>query len=204
MKITLIIEGKTEKAFLPHLRNYLAKQLANRMPKIDIVPYNGRIPTSDKLRRVVENLLTGKKASDHVIALTDVYTGANLPVFLDAGDAKNKMRKWVGSESRFHPHAALHDFEAWLLPYWKTIQQLARHNKKPPAGNPEAINHANPPSKHIQEIFRIGAKGKKYIKPRDGNRILRDNDLSSAIIYCAELKSFVNTILSICDAKLIP
>lgn len=202
MKITIIVEGKTEQAFIPHLRNYLSLRLAGKipMPKLDSLPYNGRIPTGDKLKRVVEYLLSG--TTDYVIALTDVYTGANN--FVDANDAKQKMRQWVGNNDRFHPHASQHDFEAWLIPYWSDIQRLAGHNTTAPSGNPETVNHNNPPAHRINDIFRIGNKGKAYIKPRDAGRILRDNDLSVSISQCAELKAFVNTILQICGADPIP
>jgi hypothetical protein len=61
MKIALIVEGKTEKAFLPYLRAYLKARIAGNMPRLDVVPYDGRIPKEDKLRRVVENLLTGPR-----------------------------------------------------------------------------------------------------------------------------------------------
>ncbi len=91
------------------------------MPRIDPYKYDGRIPKEGKLRRVVENLLGhGNSPSDAVIALTDVYTGT--ADFKDAADAKQKMRAWVGPEQRFYPHAAQHDFEAWLLPFWSDIQ----------------------------------------------------------------------------------
>ncbi len=143
MKISIIVEGKTEKVFIRHLREFLKPRLQGVMPKLDTFPYDGRVPTHKKLKHVVEHLLRGKRASDHVIALTDVYTGANPPDFIDAADAKKKMRRWVGPEPRFHPHAAQYDFEAWLLPYWATIQLLARHNRKAPPGNPERVNHNN-------------------------------------------------------------
>jgi len=204
MKISIIVEGKTEKAFLRHLRNFLEPRLAGNMPKLDILPYDGRIPKENKLRRVVENLLQGKQPADYVIALTDVYTGANPPDFMDAQDAKTKMAQWVGDEPRFYPHAAQYDFEAWLLPYWPTIQRLARHNKAAPGGNPESVNHHNPPSSRIKEIFEIGECRGRYVKPRDAERILRENDLSKAINHCSELKAFINTILSICGGVLIP
>jgi len=203
MKIALIIEGKTEKAFLPVLRKFLEHHLAGRMPNIDPMPYDGRIPAGDKLKRVVDNLLRGSRAADHVIALTDVYTGTRPPDFQDASEAKGKKRQWVGTEPRFHPHAAQHDFEAWLLPYWSTIQRLAGHDKKVPAGNPETANHIKPPAHRIKEIFETGNCRSKYVKPRDALRILRDNDLGVAISQCAELKAFVNTILSICGGDTI-
>jgi hypothetical protein len=196
MKIAVIVEGKTEKAFMPSLRKYLEKRLPGNMPRLDMLPYDGRIPKEDKLKRVVEGLLSGKYAADYVIALTDVYTGTS--DFTDAADAKAKMRAWVGREERFYPHAAQYDFEAWLLPYWPAIQKLAGHNKTAPAGNPESVNHQKPPSLHIQEIFHAGNCRDDYVKPRDAGRILKDNDLSVAVNQCAELKAFVNTIITLC------
>lgn len=201
--ISIIVEGKTEKAFIPFVREYVNARLSGKMPALKPFPYDGRIPQQDKLRRVVANLLTGRNAVDHVIALTDVYTGANPPDFQDAADAKTKMRAWVGNEPRFHPHAAQYEFEAWLLPYWSTIQKLAGHNKAAPAGHPETVNHQNPPAARIREIFEIGQCRESYVKPRDAGRILRENDLSIAINKCTELKGFVNTILSLCGGVII-
>lgn len=204
MKVSIIVEGKTEKAFMPYMREYLKSRLAGNMPKLDTFPYDGRIPKGDKLKRVVANLLMGRNAANYVIALTDVYTGTNPPDFQDAADAKAKLRIWVGDEPRFHPHAAQHDFEAWLLPYWQTIQRLAGHNKLAPAGQPETVNHQNPPSYRLKEIFEIGRCRDSYVKPRDAGRILRENELSVAIYQCAELKAFINTILSVSGGAEIP
>lgn len=204
MKITLIVEGKTEKAFLPFLQEFLKSRLPGKMPKIDPFPYHGRIPTGQKLQRVVTNSLSGKRAADYVIALTDVYTGAQPPEFLNAADAKAKMRQWVGNEPKFHPHAAQYDFEAWLLPYWSKIQILAGHNRAAPSGNPEGVNHNKPPAHRIMEVFEIGKCRDSYVKPRDAARILRENDLSVAVGQCSELKALVNTILSVCGGTVIP
>ena len=205
MKIALLVEGKTETAFLPSLRDYLERHLAGKMPRLDPLPYDGRIPTGDKLQRVVTRLLNvGRRPADHVIALTDVYTGSRPPDFPTATDAKAKMRQWVGTEPRFHPHVALHDFEAWLLPYWPVIQQLAGHNRSAPAGNPEMVNHENPPAHRIGEVFRIGTCRGGYVKPRDAGRILRDSDLSLAVSKCSELKALVNTIISVCGGAVVP
>ena len=122
---------------------------------------------------------------------------------VNANDAKEKMRLWVGQEPRFHPHVALHDFEAWLLPYWTSIQQLARHNKTAPTGKPETVNHTNPPAYRIKEIFEIGRSRDSYVKPRDAGRILSKNDLGVAVAECPELKAFVNTIISVCGGKIL-
>lgn len=204
MKICIIVEGKTEKVFQQPLLAFLRPRVG-RMPKLEFQPYHGRIPTKDKLRRIVINLLSGRKGADHVIALTDVYTGPPPFQFKDAFEAKEKMRAWVGDEPRFHPHAAQHDFEAWLLPYWSTIQQLTGHGMSAPTGNPESVNHNKPPAYRIMQMFELGAKCRdSYVKPRDAGRILRDNDLLVSINQCAELKAFVNTIISLSGGESIP
>jgi hypothetical protein len=197
VKITILVEGKTETAFKPHLRAFLEPRLTGRMPRLDPFRYDGRIPTHDKLKRAVETLLTDRPVpSDAVIALTDVYTGTN--DFIDAPDAKAKMRRWVGANDRFYPHAAQHDFEAWLLPYWDEVQRIAGHNRRAPHGNPERVNNNRPPSYYLNEIFENGTCRDSYSKPRDANRILRGKDLTIAATHCPELKAFLNTILRLC------
>jgi hypothetical protein len=202
LKITILVEGKTERAFKPHLVRFIATRLPGRMPNPDFFPCDGRVYKEDKLWRIVEDLLrNGKVPSEAVIALTDVYTGAN--DFVNAADAKRKMRAWVGPEERFHPHVAQHDFEAWLLPFWPDIQQLAGHNRSAPAGPPEAVNHARPPSFHIQEIFRIGTRRTAYSKARDAGRILQGKDLAISAGRCPELRAFLNRILTLSGAEAI-
>jgi hypothetical protein len=195
VKITILVEGKTEQAFRHHLIAFLEPKLSGRMPKLDMFPYHGRIPKGEDLKHRVEKLLGGRHPSDAVIALTDVYTGTD--DFLNAADAKAKMGKWVGANHLFHPHVAQHAFEAWLLPYWSEIQKLAGHNRKAPQCLPESVNHNHPPSYHIKAIFEKGKCRDSYSKPRDANRILRNQDLSIAAARCPELKSFLNTIITL-------
>ncbi len=201
MRIVILVEGKTEQAFKPYLIAYLRKRLAGPMPKLDFHKYDGRIPCGEKLKRIVEKHLNeGKSPADAVIALTDVYTGSIPPDFQTGEDAKRKMREWVGGERRFHPHVALHDFEAWLLSYWERIKEVTGTNRKAPRSSPEKVNHGNPPAHRLQEIFRTGSKTKAaYIKARDAGRILRDQDLSLAVDACPELKAFVDRIIELCE-----
>lgn len=204
MKIDIIVEGDTERAFLPHLREFLKARLAGRMPKLDPFPCHGRLPKEVKLKQTVEQLLrSGKEPADAVIALTDVYTGTNPPDFVDAADAKAKMRRWVGPNSAFHPHAAQYEFEAWLLPFWSDIQRLAGHNRAAPSATPEQVNHNSPPSRRIRELFLAG-KSRTYIKTRDAGRILQGRDPLVAARVCTELKALLNTILTLCQAEPIP
>lgn len=203
MKIALLVEGETERVFLPSLRAFLSRHLAGKMPKLIVHRYDGRIPKEDKLRRVVLDLLTKRpEPADAVVALTDVYTGSS--DFKNAADAKTQMREWVGDDKRFHPHVALHDFEAWLLPYWSTIQKLAKHTMGAPAGPPEQVNHDRPPARRLKEIFERGKCRDSYVKPRDALRILKDNDLAVSVNACPELKAFVNTILTLSGGAELP
>jgi len=200
MKITIIVEGETEKVFIPHLRRFLESRLEGNMPKLDPYPYDGRIPTKEKLKRVVEKLLAaGPRASDAVIALTDVYTGTR--EFTDAADAIDQMKKWVGANEKFYAHAAQYDFEAWLLAYWTDIQKLAGSNRTLLSPVPENVNHDKPPAYHLREVFRTGKHKKCYVKTRDANRILRGKDLSVSANKCPQLKAFLNTILSLCGGQ---
>ena len=61
MKIAILVEGKTEKAFDTKLREFLRSRLDQKMPRLDFKPQNGRIPKEGKLRRDVENLLNNDK-----------------------------------------------------------------------------------------------------------------------------------------------
>jgi len=107
------------------------------------------------------------------------------------------MRQWVGPEKRFYPHAAQHDFEAWLLPYWLDIQRLSGTNRSSPSENPESVNHMSPPAQRLAEIFRTGTKRTYYNKARDAKRILDGKDLSIAAAKCRELKALLNTLLAL-------
>jgi Domain of unknown function (DUF4276) len=200
MKITIIVEGQTEKAFKRVLVDYLRRRLAGKMPKLDFSPENGNIPTGDKLKRIVERLLHAKKnPSDAVITLTDVYTGSNPPKFKDAEDAKKNLQDWVGDEARFYPHVALHDFEAWLLPYWEKIKKLTGSNSKGPKTQPEKVNHGKSPAYWLKEVFETGKRSRSYSKVLDAGRIFEGEDLGVAIEACPELKAFVERIIGLCE-----
>jgi hypothetical protein len=202
VRIVILVEGRTEKVFMPTLRKFLAPRLADHMPNLDPWVYDGRIPKSEKLRRTVDTLLNDRqRPADAVIALTDVYTGTR--DFIDAADAKRKMREWVGNNPKFYPHVAQYDFEAWLLPFWPTIQKMAKHNQNAPTGAPETVNHDHSPADRIKAIFESG-KIRSYSKPRDAKRILEQNDLLVSVQVCPELKAFVNTILELSGGQVIP
>lgn len=198
MIIRIMVEGKTESAFMPFLRDFLKTRLSGQMPALKPVVYNGGVPTGNDLKRDVANLFGGKKPADHVIWLTDVYVDKQNPgkgLWRTGDDAKKLARQWVGNEPRFHPHVALHDFEAWLLPYWDRIKKHAKTNRSAPSGAPETVNHQKSPAYHINDAYMTGTEKRAYLKTKDPQAILKDQDLMVAINACPELKSFVNTIL---------
>lgn len=60
MKIAIIVEGKTETAFMPILRNFLESRL-QQMPKLVTKPQHGRIPKEDKQNSLNAEQLIGLK-----------------------------------------------------------------------------------------------------------------------------------------------
>ena len=78
LRITIICEGETERAFMPHVRTFLKPRLPGKMPRLSARPCAGRVPTGTKLQKMVEMELNDRPSpADAVIALTDVYTGTN-------------------------------------------------------------------------------------------------------------------------------
>jgi len=203
MKIAILVEGKTEKTFIEgKVRDFIISRVRQR-PSLRPIVSKGRISKEGDLKRTVEYLLDDY---DVVIALTDVYTSSNYKIprdFKDAADAKAKMRAWVGNNPKFYPHAAQYDFEAWLLPYWSTIQKLVGQKQSAPPGQPEQVNHTKPPSKRIMEFFETSKRGVSYNKIIHSKHILEKNDLLISANACPELKAFLNTILSLCGGEII-
>lgn len=200
MKIIVMVEGSTEMAFKAVLLEFLHNRLSGRMPRLDFRKSDGGVPVKDALKRTVQAYLNGDRGADHVIWLTDVYVDSRnigKGLWTTAAEAKAQARRWVGEDPRFHPHVALHDFEAWLIPYWDRIKQVTGVNRNTPSKHPESINHGKPPSYHIKALYELRKPKASYVKRRDAVAILRGQDLMIAINACPELKSFVNTILQL-------
>lgn len=202
MRIVILVEGRTEAAFLPLLREFVNTCLPSQEPKPKIVVnrYDGAIPKDTLLRKRIENEI--RSGADAVIALSDVYTGKR--DFADASDAKAKMSDWAQHHPKFYPHVALHDFEAWLISYWDEIKKLSGSTRSAPGKSPETINHNKPPALLLSEIFLAGSTGRSYSKPRDAARILRGQNLLTAANACPELKAFLNQILRLVKGTPIP
>ncbi len=189
MKISILAEGATEKAFEKALSDFIYLCLgpdASR-PSIKIRPQGGAIPTGDKLHRLVQQWLAA--GADYVIVLTDIH-GTE---FTSADDAKQKILTWVNHHPKVRAHVALRDFEAWLIPYWDDLCKIAGKKAPKPAGPPEKVNHAKPPAHRIRALFTQG--NRNYTKPVTARAILSKHGLERAVEACPELKALTDTIL---------
>ena len=65
------------------------------------------------------------------------------------------------------------------------------------------MNHDKSPVYHIAEFFESG-KSRSYSKTRDAAKILAENDLAASVSQCPELKSLINTILTLCGSAALP
>lgn len=50
MKIAVLVEGATEKAFKPILEDFLRQHLQQQMPKLKFIPYDGHSSTLIKVK----------------------------------------------------------------------------------------------------------------------------------------------------------
>lgn len=198
MKIVVLSEGKTETVCKRKFKEFvdeIAKKEGKPLVGLSTKQFKGPITEKELKARVKMSLNDSDTVA--VIALTDVY-----PKYKSAGEAKETLRKWVGGEPRFHPHAAQFDFEAWLIPYWDDICKRLGRKKQVPGREPEKINLMKPPSKHLEELYRTA--NRHYDKANDAHTILRDKDLTIAAGRCPELKSFLNTILRCAELPELP
>jgi hypothetical protein len=199
MTIVLLVEGATETALKDKLKTFLDKR-AGEEGKLKVTLHSKDIMNlnSAKLGRRVQLELRDPKVTA-VVGLIDVY-----PKFASANDAKRFLRDAVSNEPRFYAHAAQYDVEAWLLPYWDFICKRLGVQRARPGANPEEVNQNYPPSKRLNELYRIAKPPRKYIKPIEMATILRNQDLTVAADQCPELKSLLNTLLVLADLTPLP
>lgn len=200
MKIVIISEGETEKVFCECLKPFLKERLCENCPELIARPEGKTIPLGIELKKLVLRYL---KSCDAVIALTDLK-GAAI-TFQNAQQAKEHMKSVVGSDvAGFFPHTAQHDIEAWFMPHWRIITKEAGFREERPfpskSKNPETINHNNPPSFIIKNLYL--SKNKFYSKPVLAKKIFSDEKtrnerILTSMRVCAEFRAFLNTILTL-------
>jgi hypothetical protein len=198
LRIVLLVEGLTETAIVPVLREFLDAQCeASNKPRVglDAKPLNSQLLRADVLRDHVTRALQAKDILG-VVALIDVVVSGRPQHFKTAAEAIAFLKaNGAPSDPRYRAHAAQHDFEAWLLPYWDSICTRLKVRKKLPGANPEAVNHHHPPSTHLADLYKLAKR--TYDKPRDGLAILRSKDLTVAAAQCPQFRLFLNSLLEL-------
>lgn len=189
MTVVLLVEGATETALKRHLKRFLDERAnKEKMPKLALrtKSFDG-VPTERKLRKRLELELRNEKVRA-VVGLLGVY-----PKFSSARAVKDFLRDAVGDDQRFYPHAAKYDVEAWLIPYWEAICRRISLTRARPGSDPEAVNSINPPSKRLQELYRLAKR--RFTKTIEMSAVLEGQDLALAARECKELRLLLNTLL---------
>jgi hypothetical protein len=191
MTIVLPVEGATETALKGKLKAFLDERAeAEGRPKVALRAKDIMTLNRGKLRHRVRLELSESRVTA-VVGLIDVY-----PAFASADRAKQFLRD-AADDERFYAHAAQYDVEAWLLPYWGFICDRLGIRRASPGANSEEVNLERPPSKRLNELYRTAKPPQKYVKPIEMATILRNQDLTVAANQCPELKSLLNTLLSL-------
>jgi len=73
-----------------------------------------------------------------------------------------------------------------------------------PGANPEEVDRDHPPSRRLNELYRIAKPSRKYVKPIEMAAILRNQDLTVAADQCPELRNLLNTLLTFGNLTLLP
>jgi len=197
--IVLLVEGNTETALKDKLKAFLDERArADRKPRVALRTKDIMTLNQAKLRHRVRLELRDPKVTA-VVGLIDVY-----PRFTSASDAKRFLQDAVGDEPRFYAHVAQYDVEAWLLPYWDFICRRLGIQRARPGADPEQVNLERPPSRRLDELYRVAKPPRKYVKPIEMATILRSQDLTVAADQCPELKSLLNTLLNVVELTLLP
>lgn len=205
-EIVVLCEGATEKGLTGALKAFLdaeCSRAGQAKVRLTMVPANGgaELLKRDRLTSLVNHHL-GRTGVLGVVGLVDVVAPEYRTKFENAADAINTLKGLLPNESRFYAHAAQHDIEAWLLPYWPVACRKVGRTKQAPGANPESVNHGHPPSWHFNELYRLG--GAHYDKPRDAAAILRGQDLRVSANACPQFKAFLNTLLGLSGCPQIP
>lgn len=200
--IVLLVEGGTEIALKDHLKRFLDKRAAaagQPRGRVRLVTRQGIVTGSvPRLRHRVRMELRAPNVVG-VVALIDAF-----PTFVGQDDpaaAAIAHLRQASDDARFYPHVALHDVEAWLLPYWAEICGRLGFHQARPGGAPETIDGEQPPSRRLDTLYRRA--NKKYVKQTEMERILRGQDLTVAAAQCPQLRAFLNTLLTLSGLETI-
>jgi len=130
--IVLLVEGATEKAAKEKFKEFLdTRYELSGKPKVGLETrlLDSRLLKKDVVCDMTQMALSRNEVNG-VVELMDVKCAGRPNRFRDARETISFLRSCVPNEPRYRAHAAQYDFEAWLLPYWKTICKKLKVQKK--------------------------------------------------------------------------
>jgi hypothetical protein len=200
MTIVLLVEGDTEAALKTHLKSFLDRRAAEEdKPSLRLETRAEVAHTTGRFRNRVRLELERPQVTA-VVALVDVF-----PNYANAAEARAELVARAGAPANFYAHAAQHDVEAWLLPFWNDICRHVNVRRPVPGAHPEQVNHERPPAYRLAELYRLAQPTpRKYKKVTEMYALLRNKDLTIIATQCPEFKAFVNTLLSLGSLTPLP
>ena len=192
MTVVLLVEGGTETVLKDHLKHFLdVRADSEGRPKVALRTKDIMTLNEGKLRGRIRLELNVSDVTA-LVGLVDVY-----PRFADAAAAKAFLLRAANGDPRFYAHAAQYEVEAWLLPYWEAICGRVGVRQAKPGPDPEKVDLDRPPSRRLEELYRLAKPSRRYIKTIETATILRGRDLTVAAGQCPELMVLLNTLLSL-------
>lgn len=197
--IYLYVEGKTEKAILPELRQYLHDcGGAGAMPTLQASRFDGKIHEREVRKRAEQHL---KDSTARILILSDFY-GTDVK-----GDLENRRKtllSWLPDDAvrdgRCAVHFAKHEFEAWLLVGWADICAGLKVEMKPLGLSPEDINGKNPPSRRLEHLYKT-ARRRGYDKVVEGKRHFKSIGIARIAAACPEFRAFLDSLKKLCGLE---
>ena len=213
MKIRIYCEGKTEQG-LKELLTPIREELQVKGLGVIIGSYHGNTKLLKKIGRATKEAIS--EGCPAVFCITDLY---NVHIAFTK-ELRNALgnRNWLSMEvseqvdwlkthittqcvskeyhNKFYPHIAVHDIEALMFADQDKIKHRLKVVSIGRFPSPECIDHNNPPTKQLNELFRTHLK-RKYKKTTDGINLLRSIDFALVYDKCTYFAAFVDDLRSI-------
>jgi hypothetical protein len=196
LRITLFVEGDTERRAIPDLLKRWADSRLSRPIRISPVQLRGwQHYTKDIATRAA---LTLRDPDTAVIGLLDLYGPTFYPANVTTARerytwAKAKFEREVGSD-RFAQHFAVHETEAWIFSDPTLLPADIRSAIPGKAANPESINFDEPPSHLLARLYR-DRLGRRYQKLIDGVPLLQRISPETVYKRCEHFRLLADDVL---------
>jgi hypothetical protein len=204
MKIVVLCEGYTERAVVSDLfSRWLNPRVTERIG-FKPVRFNGWKQLVDDAPRKAAFHLRDPKVLG-VVTLLDLYGPTFYPAHLKSAEER---RVWGTEhlldqleESRYRPHFAVHEVEAWILAQPEILDPKVRKKLPGKAEKPEEVNSNQPPAKLLDQIYSE-VLNKGYKKVVGGTKLFAKLDPEVVYAKCPAFKLLADDLLSLCPQEI--